>query len=62
MNLVEPLKRPRSSMTPVIVVDKAGRVKLVTGAAGGTKITASVAQVRLYVSLFFRFPTQIFFI
>ena len=62
MNLVEPLKRPRSSMTPVIVVDKEGRVKLVTGAAGGTKITASVAQVRLYVSLFFRFPTQIFFI
>jgi len=46
----------------VIVVDKEGRVKLVTGAAGGTKITASVAQVRLYVSLFFRFPTQIFFI
>lgn len=44
-NLVKPGKRPRSSMCPVIVVQKStGQVKLVTGAAGGSKITTSTAQ------------------
>lgn len=45
VNIIAPLKRPRSSMVPIIVVDEQGNVKLVTGAAGGTKILTSVAQV-----------------
>lgn len=45
-NLVAPGKRPRSSMSPVIVVNKStGKVKLVTGAAGGSKITTTTAQI-----------------
>ena len=46
-NLLKPGKRPRSSMTPAIIVNKSsGKVKLVTGAAGGSKITTAIAQVK----------------
>lgn len=45
-NLIKPGKRPRSSMCPVIIVNKSsGQVKLVTGAAGGSRITTSTAQI-----------------
>ena len=46
INRVEPLKRPRSAMAPVIMVDGEGRVKLVTGGAGGSRIYTTVIQVR----------------
>ena len=36
-----------SSMCPAVVVGAGGDVQLVVGAAGGTKITTSVAQVTL---------------
>ena len=44
-NRVEPGKQPRSSMSPVVVYDRAGRVQLVTGAAGGATIPVQVIRV-----------------
>ena len=44
-NMVRPGRRPVSSMSPTVVVNKEGRVVAVVGASGGTKITTSVAQV-----------------
>ena len=43
-NLIEPGKRPMSSMAPTIVTSDEG-VKLVLGASGGPRITTTVAQV-----------------
>ncbi len=43
-NRVEGGKRPRSSMSPTIVYDPAGNVRLIVGAAGGSTIIAQVAK------------------
>lgn len=45
-NFIKPKKMPLSSMVPTVIVDKHGNPRLLIGAAGGTKITTSVAQVR----------------
>ena len=43
-NRVQGNKRPRSSMSPTIVFDKRGRVFLVTGSPGGSRIIGYTAQ------------------
>ncbi len=43
-NRVEPEKRPRSSMSPTIVLDEDGDVELVTGSPGGSRIIGYTAQ------------------
>lgn len=44
-NAIEPGKRMLSAMTPTVVLDPAGRVKLVTGSPGGPTIITTVAQI-----------------
>ncbi|KKC26370.1 gamma-glutamyltranspeptidase [Sphingomonas sp. SRS2] len=48
-NRVEGGKRPRSSMSPLIVFDPAGKVRLSIGAAGGSTIIAQVAKALIGV-------------
>ena len=43
-NRVQPGKRPRSSMSPTIVLDGDGQVELVTGSPGGSSIIGYTAQ------------------
>ena len=44
-NRVEAGKRPRSSMSPVMVFNKDGSLRLVVGSPGGSRIIDYVAQV-----------------
>ena len=49
VNHMKPHKKPRTSLTPTLVFDPEGRLKLVVGAAGGSAIPEYVAQVILGV-------------
>lgn len=44
-NYIAPQKKPQSAMSPAIVTDTNGKVRLVVGAAGGTKIPTSLSMV-----------------
>jgi gamma-glutamyltranspeptidase/glutathione hydrolase len=49
VNEMEPGKRPRTSMAPTIVLDRAGHLDLVVGSAGGSAIPDYIAQTALGV-------------
>lgn len=57
-NYIEPGKKPLSSMCPSIIVDEYGDVKLIIGAAGGTKITTTIALVTMR-HLFYGYPLKL---
>ncbi len=48
-NRVEPGKRPRSSMAPTLVFDADGKLKLVLGSPGGSRIICYVAKTLVAV-------------
>ena len=50
-NAIEPGKRPLSSMSPTLVRDDTGAVRMVIGSPGGPRIITSVFQVLLRVLL-----------
>lgn len=50
INQLKPQKQPMSSMAPLIVTSKAtGDVRLVVGAAGGTRIISTLVQILVRV-------------
>lgn len=44
-NLIQPHKRPMSSMCPTVITDSGGDVVLVIGGTGGSKIPLATAYV-----------------
>lgn len=48
-NRVAPKKRPRSSMSPILVFDRQGKLVLVVGSAGGSRIINYVAKALVAV-------------
>jgi gamma-glutamyltranspeptidase / glutathione hydrolase / leukotriene-C4 hydrolase len=54
-NLIAPGKRAQSSMSPVIVTDSQGDVRVVMGGSGGSQIISAIANVRSQIALFFYF-------
>ncbi|XP_066928254.1 glutathione hydrolase 1 proenzyme-like isoform X1 [Clytia hemisphaerica] len=53
-NFIRPFKRPMSSMSPTIVTDDNGDVKMVAGASGGSRIisgTATIIAKYLYLNM-----------
>ena len=48
-NILKPLRRPVSSMCPIILVNNKGEVEVSMGAAGGTHIISGIAQVLIRI-------------
>ena len=57
-NAPGPEKRPRSSMSPTIIFDQSGEVKMVTGSPGGNSIVAYTAKSILGVLAWDRSPQE----
>ncbi|XP_035689951.1 glutathione hydrolase 1 proenzyme-like [Branchiostoma floridae] len=55
-NFIEPGKRPKSSMTPFIVLNSTGDVRLVLGAAGGVRCETASAYTTMH---YLRFGTSL---
>ncbi|XP_078701568.1 glutathione hydrolase 1 proenzyme-like [Branchiostoma floridae x Branchiostoma belcheri] len=55
-NFIEPGKRPLSSMSPFIVVNSTGDVRLVMGAAGGNKVETALTFAAMH---YLRFGTSL---
>lgn len=53
-NFVKPQKRAMTSMSPTILTDENGEVRLIVGAAGGTKIITAVALVCILIIIIYR--------
>lgn len=51
-NAIAPGKRPLSSMTPTVVLDKGGQVVFVVGASGGSTIISGTLQTFLNMAVF----------
>lgn len=51
-NFIDPQKRPMSSMSPMILTDDAGKVRMIIGAAGGSKIISAIVEVMARVLWF----------
>ncbi len=49
LNRVEPNKRPRSAMSPTMVFDEEGKLKVLVGSPGGSRIISYVAQTLIGV-------------
>lgn len=47
VNFIKPGKQPMSSMTPTIIINNRGKVDMIIGSAGGSKITTIVTYVIL---------------
>ena len=43
-NRIEPLKRPRSSMAPTMIFDRSGKLRMITGSPGGSRIILYVLK------------------
>ena len=56
-NAVAPGKRPRSSMTPTIVLDRNGELELVVGSPGGSSIIGYTARTTIGI-LDWNLPVQ----
>lgn len=52
---LKPYKRPVSLASPSIILDEAGDVKMVFGAAGGKYIATALAQVSEYQSFIYNY-------
>lgn len=52
---LKPFKRPVSLASPSIILDEAGDVKMVFGAAGGKYIATALAQVSEYQSFIYNY-------
>lgn len=48
VNFIQPGKTPQSSKCPTIILDENGNIRMLIGAAGGTRIISSVFAVSLY--------------